>query len=268
MEFDALTYLARLNLIDHDHCSMISCDRDKQPLAIQRNLIKGGTFYVRCHVHVDTLGRMWTGLILNSHCTLVCLRVRALELVYDFHNEFSQGSLRPSSSDVLGGKEWKESNQRLWSLGLRCSLPLRKHLLFMNVNELVSHSDQVITHSTSPPPRKKAFNSWIWADNRNTPYLEKNLRRTWEPHLQIHAALCGVILPNWWRRSLSICLYVGSDSPMWFWETYKVPRSNFAGWWIGGRQQKGTNPSSLTLIYEPVSNDWRLLNHASESEAK
>jgi len=134
---------SRLDLIDHHH-------RWHDPIGIniqESDHGQGGISYVRCHVHMNTLRRMWTGLILNSRSVgvrWICLRFPQWLFV------------RISTTFIFWRFWWEGMNWKLRSLKLRCSLP-SKSIRFFNINELVSHSDQVTSHSTSPLRKKKPF---------------------------------------------------------------------------------------------------------------
>ena len=114
-----------------------------------------------------------------------------LEFVYDFHSNFLEGSLRPSSSGVLVGRNGCEVSD--WDA------PRPSENIRFNINGLVSHIGRVTTLSTHPPPRKKSLSQLNWRCFSSRQYQypvlgEKNLVVHGEPHLQVRAALCGVIL--------------------------------------------------------------------------
>jgi len=197
---------------------------------------------------MNTLRRMWTGLILNSRCTFVFWGSLNLSTI---SSDFLEGSLRPSSSDVFGGKEW---------LRVRDVPRPLENIRFFNINGLVSHSSRVTTLSTHPLPRKKSLSQLNWIIPIPCTWRKKN----W---LYMESLTYEFVQPSEVSSSLCSALYVGFDSSTWFRETYKalpfklLDEQNLPSDGSGDSSRRGTTPRFWlwSMSWCPTTGNYKIM---------
>jgi len=175
-----------------------------------------------------------------------------LEFVY---SDFLEGSLRPSSSDVFGGKEW---------LRVRDVPRPLENIRFFNINGLVSHSGRVTTLSTHPPPRIKSLSQLNWRcfSSRQYQYLEK---KNW---LYMESLTYKFMQPSAVLSSLCSALYVGFDSSTWFRETYRalpfklLDEQNLPSDGSGDSSRRGTTPRFWlwSMSWCPTTGNYKIMH--------